>query len=484
VEDELEKHSQKDDASSQETREIGFVEAVWRLFSSMKTAIALLLLLALASIVGTLIPQGSPPQMYVQRYGEAKYALFRSLGFTDLYHSSWYTLLLALVSANLFVCSINRFKLAWARTWHPKVAVRPGQVSGMQVSDRFNNCGSVEAATDKAITALKAGSYKVIRERNGDAECLYAAKGRFGIWGPYITHLSILIIFAGAVFGNRLGFEGFTTITEGKQTTTYYPRGSHGQEALGFEVRLREFSIEYDADHNPTAYKSDLQVYDNSKLVAQKVIDVNHPLTYKGVSFFQSDYGVVGMVLRVTGPDGTTTRIPIDIQTQDLQNGKQYIPELAPVHFETGDQTWSLFVHNFAPDYVGPPQINDTFMPINPAAQVYVNEDFPKEKTAWNPVGWVTLKEPAEYKGHKIELEKVIDYTGLQVARNPALPVIYVGFALMLIGVFVAFYVPHRMIRASISGAGDGANVVVGAMCRTDPSIFGRDFDRLRKALG
>lgn len=459
----------------------GLIKALWVFFSSMKTAIVLLLLLAVGSVVGTVVPQGGPPEMYVQQYGRAKASVITGLGFHDVFHSNWYSFLLAMVSINLLVCSINRFKMAWGRAFRPKVSSRAEQIAGMQVSDRLAAGGPIEDARARAIAALKGARYRVASVMEDGDVCIHAAKGRIGIWGPYLTHLSLLVIFAGYILGNRTGFDGNAFIVEGSRVGTYYPGESGQTRSLGFEVKLVDFRIEHDGSHNPTAYKSRLQVYDKGKLEVEKTIDVNHPLSYRGITFYQSDFGIEGLILKVTRPDGSFSRVPVRIQTQAGPHGKEYIPEMAPVNVQTGGKTWAFFVHNFAPDYVGPPAVNASELPIHPAAEVFVNEHFAEDKGDWRRVGWVSSDSPAEYGGHKVEMEEVVEYTGLQVASNPALPIVYAGFAIMLLGVFAAFYVHHRVIRVRISGS-DGS-VVFGGASRGEESVMQRDIAHVREAL-
>jgi cytochrome c biogenesis protein len=506
-----------------EVREIGFLQALWSLFSSMKTAIILLLILAVASVIGTVVPQDPNPNpdnyvmsygMWVTKglvwlhlapkspdpqvqmvsydqiasYGHRVFAAFQTLDLMNVYHSRWYVLLLSLIGVNLAVCSINRFGIAWRRTFNQKVAAKPEQIRNMQRSAAMSFSGTVESAVEKIVTALRSGSYHIVKEQNSAEVSILASRRRIGIWGPYMTHLSILVIFAGAILGNQLGFDGYVTITEGKYVDSYFIRGEGPAKMkdLGFRVALRKFTIDYDKNHNATQYKSDLRAYEGDKLVARKVIDVNHPLTYKGVSFFQSDYGLAGFVIKVTAPNGEVARIPFKIETRDAPRGKEYA--LAGEPFQTvtlGGKKLTVFVHNFAPDYVGPPMVNLSFMPLNPAAQVLANDRFPEYKglEAWTRLGWLTQSDSAEYKGFRITMEDAIDYTGLQVARNPALPVIYSGFGMLLIGVFIAFYVTHRLIRVRISRSKSGAEIVIGGMARGEPSVLDRDFDRLRESL-
>ena len=468
--------------TASEAREIGLLGALRRTFSSMKTAIVLLLVLAAASVAGTVIEQNAP----AGAYSPSVYPILKALGLTDVYHSGWYALLLTLISINLTVCSVNRFGIAWRRTFQPRVPAKPNQIAGMQRSEKLTSPGTVEAAAGKAVTALRAGSYQVVKEQDGSDAVLYAAKGRPGIWGPYLTHLSILVIFAGAILGNRFGFHGRTTIAEGGWTDSYYLKGESQESDLGFRVALRKFTIECDNHRNPTGYKSDLQIFEGDRLVAGKVIDVNHPLTYKGVSFFQADYGLSGLAMKITGPNGEIERFRLDVETQDTPTGKQYFISSDPwKEVRLGGGKLTLYVHNLAWDYIGGEQINASDMPLNPAVQIMANDRFPEYKglDAWRRLGWLAVSESAEYKGFTITLEKSIDYTSLEVVRNPGLPIIYSGFGLMLLGVFIAFYVSHKVIRVRVSPLEGGAAIIVGGMSRSDPSVLDKDFERLRNAL-
>ncbi len=480
--------------NARQDKEIGALEALWSFFSSMKTAIVLLLLLAATSIAGTVVEQNQPEQFYIQNYTGWKHVLVVKLDLVDVYHSTWFVALLVLVGANLTVCSINRFGTAWRRTFQPKVETNPEQVSRLPKSEKLTFGGSVEDAAGKVVAALRSRSYRVSKATQGENISLHAAKGRVSIWAPYLTHLSILVIFGGAIFGSMLGFEGYTTITEGKDTSGYYPKGEHEKKDMGFRVALRKFTIEHDEMHRATAYKSDLRVYEGDKLVAQKIIDVNHPLTHKGIAFFQSSYGLVGFVLKITSPDGHQAQVPFDLSTQPGPQGNLYVI--------SGEQPWKLvelcdkklaiFPHSdghtpaFAPDYVGGEHVNASSMPINPAVNIMINDRFPEYKglEAWTRLGWVTLSKSADYKGYTVTLENVVDYTGLQVSRNPGLPIIYAGFALMTFGVFVAFYLNYKVVRVSICQSKSGATVVLGATSRGESDVFEKDFNRLRDALG
>lgn len=460
--------------------------ALWTVFSSMRTAVVLIILLAAASVIGTIIPQNASPQDYL-RHGPGVYAALKALGLTDLYHSGWYELILVLVGTNLAVCSINRFNRTWKQVCHPAIAIGHARIAKMQGSQTVRGARDVDETAEKVRAALRAARYSVREERNGDEISIYASKGTASLWGPYFTHVSILVIFLGAVVGSLLGFDGYTTITEGRSTSTYFMSHSEQRADLKFRVALKEFYIEHDNNHNPTAYKSDLRVYEGDKLAARKVIDVNHPLTYRGVSFYQTDYGIVGFYLLVTGPNGESVRLPVGVETKNGPEGKGYVvSEHQPRRIRIGNKDLSIFVHAFAPDYVGGSKINASFMPIHPAAEIMVNDRFPEYKgsDAWSNLGWIPLADSAVYKGWRITVESVVDYTGLQVASNPGLPAVYAGFAILLLGVFLSFYVTRMVVRAGIVPAGGGSLLTIAAVSRSDTTVSEREVARLREAVG
>ena len=443
--------------------------ALWDFFSSMKTAIALLLILAAASITGTIVQQNPIPEAYIEVHGETTYKILSALGLFDVYHSKWYTELLVLIGVSLAVCSIRRFGSTWQRAFRPKVSSNPKQIAAMQRSETLSSKVSCEDAAEKVVTALRSRAYHVLKAQEGEGVAIHATRGRLSLWGPYLTHLSVLVIFAGAVFGGKLGFQGFVRIAEGSSENGYYL--DHDQRKdLGFRVALNEFTVEEDARGNPTAYKSDLRIYDGGRLVASKVIDVNHPLTYKGVSFFQSSYGPLYSVV-VTSPGSESGKADFYVHMEEGKDGGQYIT--AEEQFEEiriGGEKLTVYLDVLEQDKSG-----------ELVGSIMINDRLPEYKglDAWKSLGWLGTK-AVHYKDFSVRGES-LEYTGLQVSKNPGLPVIYAGFGLMLFGVFTAFYMGYRTIRVRISPSKTGTAISVGAVSRGDPSAFDSDFEAIRQ---
>jgi len=90
------------------TNQRDFLHSLWDFFCSLKLTMFLLISLAVISIIGTIVPQGTVPPEYLATISPAKFQIYKALGFFDMYHSWWFILLLYLLTVNLVACSISR----------------------------------------------------------------------------------------------------------------------------------------------------------------------------------------------------------------------------------------------------------------------------------------------------------------------------------------------------------------------------------------
>lgn len=449
---------EKDIADEENSPESRIIEALWKVFSSMKTAIVLLLVLAIASAFGTFRP--SP----------------------DVYKSPWYIALLGLVFLNLLICSINRFGSVWKRTFTPIVKVSPEQLRAMKATEQFTTSFLPDEAATKVATTLRALAYRVMLDKTDEGISVYATKGRLRIWGPYLTHVSVLIIILSAMAGIKFGHGGAMLIPEGEVASSFYIDGT--EKPLGFAIKLHDFEVVLDPQGNPSAYRSDIEIFDKNRSVLRKVIDVNHPLSYKGMSFIQASYGPM-VKLSFRQRDGEVTYTLYEVVSTQSEHGLIYdIPDrMTPRVMTIGKKRLAVFMHDFIPNFTGQP--SNLAKPVpDPAGLIYVNEHYGEDRDIknWKSLGWVTTRRPARYDGIEVSIS-CIDYSKLDISRNPALPVLYTGFALLLVGIYISFYVRHNVIRASVASAVDGSSVLVGATSTVDATELEREFRRIKEVL-
>lgn len=440
--------------------------AFWKFFSSMKTAIYLLLMLAVVSVIGTLVKgEGNKP--------------------VDFFATPWYGFLLALVGINLLICSLNRFGIAWKQTFHPRVAFTPESLGKNPGAESMVGRKPLHEAGESVIAALRAGGYRVAREGDDRSISLYAVKGRFRVWGSYLTHLSILVIFIGAVAGNQLGIsDGYLKVVEGKSKDFFFRGNSERRQSLGFGIKLNELGIGYDAGHHPTSYESKIDILQGDTPIAQKVISVNHPLAYRGVSLYQTNFGLVGFLITIKAPGGKKVPVPYNLRTVDSAETKSYHLTDNPVQIaDFQPQRVALSVKAFEPDFVNGRDMG--FLPVNPAVELDVSDRYPVRtpEDDWKSLGWLTVGKPADYHGFTITLERVVRFSELSVTSNPGLPAVYCGFALLLLGILISFYLPFRTIRVALSARAEGVKMVALLPRLIESSVDASEMARLRQAI-
>ena len=448
-----------------------FLHSLWEFFCSLKLTMFLLISLAVISIIGTIIPQGIPPEEYLAQISPAKIKLYKALGFFDMYHSWWFILLLYLLTVNLIACSFKRLPHIWKIISQPVTTLSSGlehslaNVATLQTSDE-------PAAVKERLAALLSAEFStpVISEVNG-AWHLFAQKTPWCRLSVYFVHLSIIVIFIGSIIGSLFGYKGYVNILEGESISKVMSRS--GKEIdLGYSVRLEQFSMAKYPSGAPKEFKSILTVLENGKPVPDYTnvrVIVNDPLTYKGITFYQSSYGNAGnYFLTITDLDGKN---PASLTVSG--NASVNLPGGSSLHVLEATKDVSPFVAGLT----------------GPAAQVELHTANGKVEKfvvyANHPE--LNIKHAQEhgtgpvihYRGAKDRM-----YTGLQVAKDPGVEIVWLGCFLMVIGIYAAFFMSHRRIWVRIQ---DGA-VTVGGNASKNPGAFQNAFEglveRLKSDLG
>ena len=136
--------------------------AVWRFFRSIRLTIVLLVLLALASVAGTLLPQQQDLRELAQTLNPTLFAVFRFLDLFDMYHSVWFRLLIAGLALNLIICSLDRFPKAWTLF---KASPRPARerlFEDLSPDQCLVTSESVEKATGRVHRILKGRFRRIV----------------------------------------------------------------------------------------------------------------------------------------------------------------------------------------------------------------------------------------------------------------------------------------------------------------------------------
>jgi cytochrome c biogenesis protein len=253
----------------------------------------------------------------------------------------------------------------------------------------------------------------------------------------YVVHLSILVIFVGAIIGSLFGYKGFAAIVEGSSVSSIQTRNG-AEIPLGFGLRCEQFTVSYYDSGAPKEFKSILTVLENDQPVKDYTnvrVVVNEPLTYKGFTFYQSSFGQASEssdhIFSAKSRSGSLSeRFTLrESQVLTLKDGTSF------KLLETAQD-----ISQFMPGFSGP------------AARVEVT---PKGKAAQTFIVLKNYPEVNAQRGDDVlfqyEGSNAKMYTGLQVAKDPGVWVVWLGCTLMVCGLFIAFFMSHKRVWIVVS---------------------------------
>jgi cytochrome c biogenesis protein len=442
------------------------IDQVWNFFVSVKLAIFTLIILAIASIFGTIVEQNQPPEKYHQIYEDWAFALMNRINLFDMYHSWWFLALLVLFTVNLTCCTIDRFPKMLRVVRNPRTKLDGNLEKSLSLSDRWKKKGTISDWAAKYSFALSSAFAKPKVTEEGGEVHLYAETGVASRFGVYVTHLSIIIIFIGAILGNVLGFKSYVNITDGEEASHLDTRGGKEHINLPFSVRNNRFSLESYPNGQPKKYASDLSVIESGREVLRKTITVNDPLQYKGIWFYQSSYGQAGGVtaqVAVRRPDGSPAGTL----------------SLAPNEAVPIDGYGTVRGVNYDQNFQG----------RGPALQVVV--DKPGKPSA---AFWLLQQMPDQDRQRNDAMVFSFGgldskmFTGLQVAKDPGVNVVWLGCALMVIGITMAFFLSHQRVWVRLAQGQDGrVEVALAGSASRNRIAFEKKFEKIQtsvKAVG
>ncbi|RZA36420.1 MAG: cytochrome c biogenesis protein ResB [Lysobacteraceae bacterium] len=358
------------------TRRRGFAEAV-ELVSSMRFAISLLTIVAIASVIGTVLKQNEPMPNYVNQFGPFWFEVFNKLGLYSVYSSWWFLLILVFLIVSTGLCVVrNAPKMVRdMRSW--REGVREESLRNFHHKLEWTApLARTELAAQTAERLRHAGYAVKLVEKEGGL-LVAAKKGAGNKFGYIFAHTSIIVILLGGMldselpvkfqqwflgktpFGgsgviadipaqHRLGlnnpsFRGNTLIAEGQTSNTALLPQASGVlvQELPFSIKLQKFHIDFYSTGMPKLFASDVVVHDpDTGKTFPATIKVNHPLIYKGIAVYQSSFDDGGSKLKLTGfpMSGTADKA---FQIEGTVG--------SATELKQGNETWSVEWSGFRP---------------------------------------------------------------------------------------------------------------------------------------
>jgi cytochrome c biogenesis protein len=378
------------------------------LLGNLKLAIILLLVIATVSSLGTVIEQNKPTSFYEINYpsstpiaGFVSSDLILFLGLDHIYTVHWFLLLLIVFGLSLASCTLSRQipSLKLARIWKFFKTRKKSAQTG--ISFTVNGI-----SLNQFAYALRERQYNVIQQ----GPYIYAYKGLIGKIGPILVHISIILILIGAVLGVLTGFMVQELVPKGE---IFHLQNIVGSGPLSyirqdFEGYIHDFSIAYNDQGVVDQFYSDIYLLDsNLNPKSKKTIFVNEPLRSEGITFYQTDWSVIK--LRVKINDNSVNDIPL--QEINTSNNSRF--------------------------WIGSVNLNEKnrlLVVLQDLTGKYLIYDFDKKLLGESEVGHKIF-----VKGDKFRIQSITPSSGIQIKCDPGIPLVYVGFFFLIFSTLFSY---------------------------------------------
>ncbi|MFH1078856.1 MAG: cytochrome c biogenesis protein ResB [Pseudomonadota bacterium] len=439
-------------------------------FASVKLAIVLLALISAASILGTLIPQQESAGPFINRLSPGVIDVMRGLHLFDIFHSAWFIILLTLLALNLVACSLYRFPLAW-KLFRQKSEPDRDNLFEIIPPDRVViKETSLSEETDR-LEKLLGKKGRVGRRDMDNRSYLHVEKGAYSYFGVYVVHLSILVMMAGIIIGSFWGFEGYMNIPEGESSAIVALKRGRGVKNLDFAIQCDRFFIDFYENGTPKTYRSDLTFLKAGSRVQSSSVLVNYPASFAGIRFYQANYGM------------TPTGDPVVIVMRNDRKIKD-VKVAIGMEFDLPEKKAKARMIRVEEDLMGMgPAVKLSIQSPAGHIHLWVFQAIEQIMQA-NPglIEQVPLFNPGLFEPYVFSLGQTGSryYTGLQVTRDPGVPVVAAGAALMMIGLIIVFFGSHRQIWIRLDKEGDKTRISITGKSNRDAVGLNRE---IRKRL-
>lgn len=506
------------------------VALVWRTLRSMRTALVLLLLLALASVAGSILPQiPNSPERVADHLGDHPFwgELLLRAGFYDVFGSWWFALVTALLFVSLVACLIPR-----TRAHVRAIRQRPIQAREIDAFPQYREIAvpaAPDAAAELARAVLRRRRFRVARDPERPA--VAAEKGALREAGSLVFHWAFVLLLVAVIVGKGTGYSGRAVIVEGETWTdalaNYDGRIRAGRffsgDFTGAQVTLEDYRDAYGETGVPMDFTSEVTFASaGGERRRTETIRVNHPGVFEGLRFFQFGFGWAPVV--EVELDGELVRgDPIPFSQETAPEG---VSQLA--------MPWTGFVKVASAD--PPAAVELTLWPDSRAlvntlrtgapTPMVVRFDPVMRYRVWrgpladpslarlDTTGMRRAAEGVIGAGGTVDLERgcvlggsadaavgdaaceadgrpaltmsfpeLRQYTVLQVSKDAAVPFVLLAAILILLGLLPALYTSRRKVWVRAAPDGAGSVLRVGGFALQRKERFEEEFDRLVEAL-
>lgn len=496
----------------------------WRALTSMRTALVLLFLLALAALPGALLPQKSLNQRLVDQYATEYPWLAPTLdrlGFFDVFAAPWFASIYLLLMVSLAGCVLPR-------TVEHARGLRAAPVAVPRNLARLPHHAAATRPADLDVTAAavraRLRGWRRTEAHDGDTVTFSAEKGQLREVGNLVFHLSIIGLLFGLAAGKLFGYEGQVIVqADGGQFCNTGILGYDsfhaglrvdGTDLDPFCVRVDTFTANYLTDGQASSFGADIGYQTSADLTAGATswrpfpLAVNDPLRLDGDRVYLQGHGYAPH-FTVTFPDGQkrsaqTQWTPVDPATLLSQGATKF--QRPGVTDEKQRRATGLAITGLlAPTSSGGAVVTSVFPALrDPEVAVDVLRGdlglddgrgrsifaVPQEnvdagtlkrvaRTNLTPGRSITLDD-----GTVVTFDGVGQWVNLQISHDPGQGLVLLFAMTLLAGLLLSLAIRRRRFWVRLVADGEGRTLVeIGGLARTDRAGYGEEFDRLRADL-
>ena len=491
---------------------LGWARWLWRQLTSMRTALFLLLLLAVAAVPGSIIPQRGADAVRVAQYQQDHPDLApwieRVSGF-DVYTSPWFSAIYLLLFVSLVGCVLPRTR-THLRSLRTPPPLTPARLERLPVHREADVPFEADVALAAAWRALRARRYRVV---DGGGASVAAQRGDLRETGNLVFHLALIGVLVAVAVGGLFGYRGQALVPQGKAFAnsltsydTFDPGAWYDTAALPpFSLRLDDLRVRFEESAGgaqfaaPRDFEATVGVSDGpGQPVTEQRLRVNHPLRVGGASVYLAGNGYAPHVTVRDAAgnvafDDQVPFLPQDgfysssgvIKVPDAAGTQLgFVADLYPTYLMTDQGPRSVF-----PDKRDPVILLTAFtgdLGLTGAPQnVYVLDtkrmtqlqgpDGAPFRAALRPGQTVRLPDGAG----SITLDSVDRYAGITVRHDPARGVALVSALLAIAGLSASLFVPRRRLWVRVRPAAAGSTVEVGALARSEDAGLAEEAERV-----
>ena len=271
----------------------------FQIFTNLKFAIFILLLIAIASSVGSIIEQNENLEFYKTNYsltspifGFVNWKIIVTLGLDHIYTTFWFLLLLLILGISLVSCTLTRQFPLFTNSKDYFLKKNKSSFLNLPFSVQVKN---IYYLKENIINKIQKSNFYIFQFGN----LVYGYRGLVGRISPILVHLSLIIILFGSSWGAFNNFKAQEILPKGEIFHIQNPIKIGNITILpDLSTRVNDFWVEYE-DNRIKQFYTNLSILNNKgKEIKNQTISVNNPLRYQNVDFYQSDWNLLGMLKR------------------------------------------------------------------------------------------------------------------------------------------------------------------------------------------